>query len=145
MCIGSSLKLLGGLCETGMNTFFAHRVCCLIEQTLSIFLILPGHRAVDDASVLFRPSPPHHFRQDQAFPSCVHSQRSSLAAGQAELGLAPSPPYRAGLEADFAASTFHHGLPLWTPCISLSAIFQKSVKAHGHGTTSGQGACEIRC
>ena len=113
---------------------------CLTEQTLSIFLTLPGHRAVGDASVLFCPTPPHHLREDQAFPSCVHSQRSSLSCPGKQFvilqGPAPCPSYRAGLEPSFATSASHHGLPLCSPSISLSAVLWRPVWAHGHGTAS---------
>ena len=113
---------------------------CLTEQTLSIFLTLPGHRAVGDASVLFCPTPPHHLREDQAFPSCVHSQRSSLSCPGKQFvilqGPAPCPSYRAGLEPSFATSASHHGLPLCSPSISLSALLWRPVWPHGHGTAS---------
>ena len=124
----------------GWRLFFPP-VSCLTEQTLSIFLTLPGHRAVDDASVLFCPTPPHCLRQDQAFPSCVQSQGSSLSCpGKLESvvlqGPAPCPSYRAGLEPSFATSTSHRGLPLCSPSISLSAFLLRPVQAHGHGTAS---------
>ena len=66
----------------------------------------------------FVPLHPHHLRQDQAFPPCVCSQRSSLSCpGKQSVvlqGPVPCPSYRAGLEADFAVSTSHHGLPLFS-------------------------------
>ena len=71
---------------------------CLTEQTLSL-LTLPGHRAVDDASVLFHPTPSHRFRQDQALPSCVCSQSLLSGSGKQSVvlqGPPPCPSYRAG-------------------------------------------------
>ena len=115
-------------------------VSCLTEQTLSIFLALPGHKAVDESSVLFCPTPPHHLRQDQAFPSCVQSQRSSLSCpGKQSVvlqGPALCPSYSAGLEPSFATSASHRGLPFCSPGISLSAFLWRPVRAHGHGTAS---------
>ena len=112
---------------------------CLTEQTLSIFLTLPGHRAVDNASILVCPTPPHHLRQDQAFPSCVHSQRSSLNSPSKQSvflqGPAPYPFCRASVELDFAASASHCGLPLCSPSISPSTLLWRPV--HDHGTASG--------
>ena len=58
------------LLKTGLENF---------EQKQSLFLSLPGHRAVDDASVLFHPTPPHHLRQDQALQSCVCHRDYSVA------------------------------------------------------------------
>ena len=114
-------------------------VSCLTEQTLSIFLTLPGHRAVDNASILVCPTPPHHLRQDQAFPSCVHSQRSSLNSPSKQSvflqGPAPYPFCRASVELDFAASASHCGLPLCSPSISPSTLLWRPV--HDHGTASG--------
>ena len=123
-------------------------VSCLTEQTLSVFVTLPGHRAVDESSVLFCPTPSHHLRQDQAFPSCVQSQGSSLSCpGKQSVvlqGPAPCPSYRAGLEPSFATSTSHHGLPLCSPGISLSALLWRPVWLHGHWSAQGQGACGRR-
>ena len=89
---------------------------CLTEQTLSL-LTLPGHTAVDDASVLFHPTLSHRLRQHQVLPSCVCSQSLLSGAGKQSVvlqGPVPCPSYRAGLEADFAVSTSHHGLPLFS-------------------------------
>ena len=111
---------------------------CLTEQTLSIFLTLPGHRAVGNASILVCPTPPHHLRQDQAFPSCVRSQSSLNFLSKPSVvlqGPAPYPSCRAGVEVDFAASASHCGLPLCSPSISPSTLLWRP--AHGHGTASG--------
>ena len=123
-------------------------VSCLTEQTLSIFLTLPGHRAVDESSVLFCPTPPHHLRQDQAFPSCVRSQRSSLSCPGKQPVIFQGPElcpfYRSGLEPSFAASTSYRGLPLCSPGISLSAFLWRPVWPHGHCSAQDQGACGRR-
>ena len=123
-------------------------VSCLTEQTLSIFLTLPGHKAVDVASVQFCPTPPHHLRQDQAFPSCVQSQGSSLnCPGKQSVVLqAPAlcPSYRAGLESSFATCTSYHGFPLYSPSISLSALLWRPVRPHGYWSAQGQVACGRR-
>lgn len=136
------------ICVTQGRRLSLPTASCLTEQTLSIFLTLPGHRAVDGASVLFCPTPPHHLRQDQAFPSCVQSQGSSLnCPGKQSVvlqGPAPCPSYRAGIEPSFAASTSHRGLPLCSPGISLRALLWGPVRPHGHWSAQGQGACGRR-
>ena len=84
--------------------------------------LVPLHTTISDRTRHFHPESVH-----RKFHSAA--QASSLLSFRDQCCLLP---YRAGLEPRFATSAFHHGLPLCSPSISLSALLWRPVLAHGH-------------
>ena len=117
------------------------------EQKQSLFLTLPGHRAVDDASALFHRTPPHPLRQAHARPSCVchrdylvaqasilwpfRDQLRVLPVEQAHSPALPPPPLTMG---------FHSVLPVSPSVLSSGHLLELMAMP----PPQGQGACGRR-